>query len=154
MLFGLSPLLHLRQHVVNSALKESGQRSTASAARTWVRRALVMAEVALAVVLVIGAGLLLRSFWNLMKVDAGFNRSRLVTFGLVLPNATYGTPQSVVDFFGRLQTQLSSLPGVQDARGHAGAAATAAGQRQRHGLRELHGSAREDHSRTSTTTSA
>ena len=114
-LFGLSPLLHLRQHVVNSALKESGQRSTASAARTWVRRALVMSEVALAVVLVIGAGLLLRSFWNLMKVDAGFNRSRLVTFGLVLPNATYDTPQSVVDFFGRLQTQLTSLPGVQSA---------------------------------------
>jgi putative ABC transport system permease protein len=111
--FGLSPLLHLRQRVVNSALRESGQRSTASAARTWVRRSLVMSEVALAVVLVIGAGLLLRSFWNLMNVDAGFNRSRLMTFGLVLPNATYQTPQSVVDFFSRLQTQLSQVPGVQ-----------------------------------------
>ncbi len=52
-----------------------------------------MSEVALAVVLVIGAGLLLRSFWNLMTVDAGFNRSRLVTFGLVLPSATYESPQ-------------------------------------------------------------
>ena len=114
-IFGLSPLLHLRQHVVNSALKESGQRSTASAARTWVRRALVMSEVALAVVLVIGAGLLLRSFWNLMTVDAGFNRSRLMTFGLVLPNATYQTPQSAVDFFSRLQAQLTQLPGVQGA---------------------------------------
>jgi predicted permease len=114
-LFGLSPLLHLRQHVVNSSLKEAGQRSTASAARTWVRRVLVMSEVALAVVLVIGAGLLLRSFWNLTNVDAGFNRSRLVTFGLVLPNATYQTPQAVVDFFARLQSQLTSLPGVQSA---------------------------------------
>ncbi len=113
--FGLSPLLHLRQHVVNSSLKEAGQRSTASAARTWVRRALVMSEVALAVVLVIGAGLLLRSFWNLMRVDAGFNRSRLVTFGLVLPSATYNTPQSVVDFYARLQSQLAQLPGVQGA---------------------------------------
>ncbi len=112
-LFGLSPLLHLREHVVNSSLKEAGQRSTASAARTWLRRALVMSEVALAVVLVIGAGLLLRSFWNLTKVDAGFNRSRLVTFGLVLPNATYQTPQNVVDFFARLQAQLGALPGVQ-----------------------------------------
>ena len=111
--FGLSPLLHLRQHVVNSSLREAGQRSTASAARTWVRRALVMSEVALAVVLVIGAGLLLRSFWNLMSVDAGFNRSRLMTFGLVLPNASYQTPQSVVDFFQRLQSQLTALPGVQ-----------------------------------------
>jgi putative ABC transport system permease protein len=112
-IFGLSPLLHLREHVVNSALKESGQRSTASAARTWVRRVLVMSEVALAVVLVIGAGLLLRSFWNLTKVDAGFNRSKLVTFGLVLPNATYQTPQNVVDFFARVQAQLAALPGVQ-----------------------------------------
>ena len=48
-----------------------------------------MAEVALAVVLVVGAGLLLRSFWNLMTVDAGFNREQLVTFGLVLPGAHY-----------------------------------------------------------------
>jgi putative ABC transport system permease protein len=112
-LFGLSPLLHLRERVVNSALKESGQRSTASAGRTWVRRVLVMSEVALAVVLVIGAGLLLRSFWNLTKVDAGFNRNRLVTFGLVLPNAAYQTPQNVVDFFARLQAQLGALPGVQ-----------------------------------------
>ena len=112
-IFGLSPLLHLRQRVVNSALRESGQRSTASAARTWVRRVLVMSEVALAVVLVIGAGLLLRSFWNLMTVDAGFNRSRLVTFGLVLPSATYESPQGVVDFFARVESQLSAIPGVQ-----------------------------------------
>jgi predicted permease len=111
--FGLSPLLHLRQHVVNSSLKEAGQRSTASAARTLVRRGLVISEVALAVVLVVGAGLLLRSFWNLMNVDAGFNRSRLMTFGLVLPTASYQAPQSVVDFFTRLQSQLSQLPGVQ-----------------------------------------
>jgi putative ABC transport system permease protein len=79
-----------------------------------VRRGLVMAEVALAVVLVIGAGLLLKSFWNLMRVDAGFNRSQLVTFGLVLPGATYNKPQNVVDFFTRVQTQLSALPGVQN----------------------------------------
>jgi predicted permease len=111
-IFGLAPLLHLRERVVNSSLKESGQRSTASAARTWIRRSLVMAEVALAVVLVIGAGLLLRSFWNLMNVDAGFNRSQLVTFGLVLPSTSYQNPQSVADFFTRLQAELSAVPGV------------------------------------------
>jgi putative ABC transport system permease protein len=115
LIFGLAPLLHLRERAVNSALKESGQRSTAGAARTWVRKVLVMAEVALAVVLVIGAGLLLRSVWNLMTVDAGFNRSRLVTFGLVLPAATYREPQSVVDFFARLQDRLTAIPGVQSA---------------------------------------
>ena len=113
--FGMAPLVQLRERAVNSALRESGQRSTASATRTWIRRGLVMAEVALAVVLVIGAGLLLRSFWNLMTFDAGFNRSRLVTFGLVLPNATYREPQSVVDFFSRLESELRALPGVQGA---------------------------------------
>ena len=81
----MAPLLHLRERVVTMSLKESGQRTTAGSARARVRSGLVMAEVALAVVLVIGAGLLLRSFWNLMSVDAGFNRSHLVTFGVVLP---------------------------------------------------------------------
>jgi putative ABC transport system permease protein len=113
LLFGLAPLLHLREQVVSVSLKESGQRTTAGSARARVRGGLVMAEVALAVVLVIGAGLLLRSFWNLMTVNAGFDRSRLVTFGLVLTGPTYRTPQSIVDFFDRLTRRLSEQPGVQ-----------------------------------------
>ena len=141
-LFGLSPLLHLRQHVVNSSLKEAGQRSTASAARTWVRRGLVMSEVALAVVLVIGAGLLLRSFWNLTKVDAGFNRSRLVTFGLVLPNATYQTPQARRRFLRAPAVAAAAAAGRAGCCGHAGPAAAAAGERERHRLRGLHAAAR------------
>jgi putative ABC transport system permease protein len=114
-LFGMAPLLHLRERVVTSSLKEAGQRATGGTGRARVRRALVVAEIALAVVLVIGAGLLLRSFWKLMKVDAGFNRSRLVTFGLVLPAATYQSPQSVVDFFRRVTSDLAAVPGVQSA---------------------------------------
>ena len=113
MLFGMAPLMNLRQHAVNMTLKESGQRSTAGAGRARVRSALVAAEIALAVVLVIGAGLLLRSFWNLMSVDAGFNRAQLSTFGLVLPTTTYSTPQSRVDFFKRLTGQLAQIPGVK-----------------------------------------
>jgi hypothetical protein len=74
-----------------------------------------MLEVALAVVLVIGAGLLLRSLWNLTAADAGFKRSQLVTFGLVLPAAQYQEPQSRVDFFQRLTGQLSAISGVQSA---------------------------------------
>jgi putative ABC transport system permease protein len=113
LLFGMAPLLHLRERAVTMSLKESGQRTTAGSARARVRNGLVMAEVALAVVLVIGAGLLMRSFWNLMTVDAGFNRSRLVTFAVVLPAATYRTPQSSVDFFTRLTRELSAQTGVQ-----------------------------------------
>lgn len=120
MLFGMAPLVNLRQHAVNMTLKESGQRSTAGSARARVRSGLVAAEVALAVVLVIGAGLLLRSFWNLMTVDAGFNRSKLSTFGLVLPTTTYQNGQSRVDFFQRLTAQLTQIPGVHGASAMTG----------------------------------
>ncbi|MEO5894405.1 MAG: ABC transporter permease [Vicinamibacterales bacterium] len=119
-LFGLAPLLNLRQQAVTMTLKESGQRTTASGARARVRSGLVMAEVALAVVLVIGAGLLLRSFWNLMNVDAGFNRSKLTTFGLVLPGTTYQTAQSRIDFFKRLTAQIDQIPGVQGSAAMTG----------------------------------
>jgi predicted permease len=120
LLFGMAPLLHLRERAVTLALKESGQRTTAGSARARVRSGLVMAEVALAVVLVIGAGLLLRSFWNLISVDAGFNRSHMVTFGIVLPASAYRTPQSSVDFFSRLTRELGSQSGVQSVAGMSG----------------------------------
>ena len=93
LVFGMAPLLHLREQVVTISLKEGGQRSTAGGARTRIRSGLVMAEVALAVVLVVGAGLLLRSFQKLMTVDAGFNRERMLTFGVVLSGAAYPKPE-------------------------------------------------------------
>lgn len=120
LLFGMAPLLQLGQAAVNMSLKESGQRSTAGSARTRLRSGLVIAEVALAVVLVVGAGLLLRSFWNLMSVDAGFNREQLATFGLVLPNAQYQQPQSRADFFQRLSARIVQVPGVRSAAAMTG----------------------------------
>ncbi|MEP6917557.1 MAG: ABC transporter permease [Acidobacteriota bacterium] len=119
-LFGMAPLLHLRERVVSRSLKDSGQRTTAGSARARVRSGLVMAEVALAVVLVIGAGLLLRSFWNLVSVDAGFNRSRLVTFSVVLPAANYRTPESSVNFFSRLTGRLGEQAGIQSVAAMTG----------------------------------
>jgi putative ABC transport system permease protein len=112
LVFGLAPLLHLREQVVSITLKEGGQRATAGSARARVRSSLVMAEVALAVVLVVGAGLLMRSFQKLMTVDAGFNRERLTTFGVVLPGASYQKAEQRVAFFDRLQDQLRQYPGV------------------------------------------
>ena len=120
LIFGMAPLLQLRERVMNISLKESGQRSTAGAARARLRSALVMFEVAAAVVLVIGAGLLLRSLWNLTTFDSGFKRNQLVTFGLVLPGAQYQQPQSRVDFFQRLSTRLSEIPGVQSSAAMTG----------------------------------
>jgi putative ABC transport system permease protein len=120
LVFAMAPLLHLREQVVTISLKEGGQRATAGSARARVRSGLVMAEVALAVVLVVGAGLLLRSFQKLMEVDAGFNRTKLTTFGIVLPGSEYGPPQTRVDFFTRLTSQLAALPGVTGASAMTG----------------------------------
>ena len=118
--FGLAPLLHLRDQGVDSGLNEGGTRTTAGSARARTRNALVMSEVALAVVLVVGAGLLLRSFWELMRVDGGFDRSRLTTFGLVLPDAAFRGPQRKVDVFTRLISRIERIPGVQSAAAMSG----------------------------------
>ena len=118
--FGLAPLLHLAPDATSMALKEGGARTTANAGRNRVRRGLVTAEVALAVALVIGAGLLLRTVMNLSHVDSGFNRGQLVTFGITLPNATYSKREQVRGFYTRLLDQLRSTPGVQSAAAMTG----------------------------------
>jgi predicted permease len=120
LLFGLSPLLHVRETLLHGALKEGGTRTTGGKARARTRSALVTAEVALAVVLVAGAGLLLRSFWNLMNVDAGFNRARLSTFGLVLPAAQYRETSTRPAFFARALERIARIPGVNSAAAMSG----------------------------------
>jgi predicted permease len=117
--FGLAPVLHLNPAAVALAIKEGGQRTT-SGARNHTRRVLVVAEVALAVMLVIGAGLMLRSFWNLMQVDAGFRRDQLVTFGINLPQAAYPKPDARVQFVTRLLERLRGTAGVQSVAALAG----------------------------------
>jgi predicted permease len=113
--FGLAPLLHVGQRAVSLALKEGGTRSTATITRNRVRRGLVVAEVALAVMLVVGAGLMLRSFWKLMRFDSGFDRTNLATFGLVLPAAKYQEQPRRTAFFNELVNRLKATPGVQAA---------------------------------------
>jgi putative ABC transport system permease protein len=125
LVFGLTPLLSAGAHLA-TALRQ-GTRTSAGARRA-VRSGLVIAEVALAVTLVVGAGLLVRSFVNLLNVDAGFERSHLVTFGVVPP--VLGNPQTpqeiqerrqrFVDAFERLREQLNALPGVQNVTAMSG----------------------------------
>jgi putative ABC transport system permease protein len=112
LIFALVPLFHLGAVKTTQAFREASARTTAGRARLWFRSALVVGEVALAVTLVVGAGLLIRSFLNLTRVDMGFNKSELTTFGLVLPGLKYN-PQQRADFYSRLQTRLRALPGVQ-----------------------------------------
>jgi putative ABC transport system permease protein len=112
MAFGLAPLLHLSPAATAAALREGGQRSTGGASNR-VRRTLVAAEVALAVALAIGAGLLLRTVVNITRVDGGFDRSRMLTFGVSLPQAKYTNARLVQAFFDRLMNDLRGMAGVQ-----------------------------------------
>ena len=120
LLFGLAPLLHMGDKAVTQAIKEGGVRTTANAGRNQVRRGLVVAEIALAVMLVIGAGLLIRSFDNLTSVDAGFNPENRVTFGLVMPPAAYPDSQRRVTMHNELRRKLEQIPGVQNVAAMTG----------------------------------
>jgi predicted permease len=120
LVFGLAPLMHTRVSGLVTALKEGGAKGATGAARHHVRRGLVMAEVALAVMLVIGAGLLLRTVANLSRVDAGFDRSRLVTFSMALAAADYPQPLARAQLYQRLLGQLRGVPGVQAATAMSG----------------------------------
>ena len=110
--FGLAPLLHLSGDSLAAGLREGGTRGSTASARHWMRRGLVGAEVALAVILVVGAGLMLRTVMNLMKVDAGFDRAPLTTFALDLPTVAYGDGPAVVRFYDALAARLRQSPGV------------------------------------------
>jgi putative ABC transport system permease protein len=110
-LFGLAPVAQRRAAGLVAALKEGGDRA---AGRHYIRRALVIAEVALAVMLVIGAGLLVRTVYNLTGVDAGFDRSQLVTFTVSLPTATTD-PDTRAAAYQRLLETVRAEPGVQAA---------------------------------------
>ena len=113
LVFGLAPLLHMGDQAVSLSIKEGGVRSTAGSGRNRVRRGLVVAEIALAVMLVIGAGLLIRTFRNLTSVDAGFEAKNRVTFGLVLPAAAYPDSQRATDVITSLTRKLDEIPGVE-----------------------------------------
>jgi predicted permease len=118
--FGLAPLMHTKASGLVTALKEGGAKGATGAARHHIRRALVMAEVALAVMLVIGAGLLLRTVANLTSVDAGFDRSRLVTFSMALPVADYPQAAARAQLYQRLLEKLRTIAGVQGATAMSG----------------------------------
>jgi predicted permease len=113
-------LIHTRVRNLVIALKEGGAKGATGGARHHVRRGLVMAEVALAVMLVVGAGLLLRTVYNLTAVDAGFDRSRLVTFSLTLPTANYPQASLRAQMFQRLLTKMRAAPGIQAASAMSG----------------------------------
>ena len=111
-LFGLAPAMQLMRAELQSSLKEGTRGGTESGHRHRLGRALVMGEIALAMVVVIGAGLLMRSFWTLRNVDPGFQPSGLLAVDLAIPSARYDVP-ATMEFYRRLLERAGGLPGVQ-----------------------------------------
>jgi predicted permease len=109
--FGLVPLRYVSERAGSRLLNDRARANAGT--RSWVGRALVASEVALAVVLVVGAGLMMRTVLNLLNVDTGFERSRLVTFGLALPAATYPTFDQRVQLYSRLFDRFSAMPEME-----------------------------------------
>ncbi|HMB54757.1 MAG TPA: ABC transporter permease [Thermoanaerobaculia bacterium] len=113
LLFGCVPLLRFnRGFSLVSALKEGGRGSTTGRERHLARNSLVAAQVALAVVLLAGSGLMLRSFWSLRAVDPGFEPDGLLTLRVSLDESDYADGAQVADFFRRVQERIAVLPGV------------------------------------------
>jgi putative ABC transport system permease protein len=110
LLFGLAPIAHTRVADLGAALKE-GQR-TVGAPRQRFRRGLVITEVALAVVLVIGCGLVVKSFIRLSAVDPGFRPEGVVTGQIEIVEKTYPKPEDMLAFWLRLEDELGAQPGV------------------------------------------
>ncbi len=109
-LFGLVPALQAGVVDVHETLKETGRGTSG---RHWLRSSLVVVEVATTLVLLIGAGLMIRSFYRLHKVNPGFSYEHLTSFSVALPEKKYKTNEQREQFYNRLFENLRSLPGVE-----------------------------------------
>lgn len=114
-LFGLAPSLGASKTDLQESLREGGREGTEGAGGHRVRRVLVVAELAVSLVLLAGAGLLLRSFVRLAGISPGFNPHGLLTCQLAVPRARMRTPDQVWNFYRQLNARLTSVPGVDSA---------------------------------------
>jgi putative ABC transport system permease protein len=112
-IFGVLPAAHLSMPDLNTTLKEGGRGSTVGGSR--LRGALVVSEIALALVLLCGAGLLLRTFFHLLSIPTGFDAQQALVMELSLPRAKYPDPERRVRFLDAVVGRLESLPGVEAA---------------------------------------
>jgi putative ABC transport system permease protein len=111
--FSIVPALRAMRVDLNDSLKDGSQSTSSGAGRQRFRSALVVVEMALAVVLLAGAGLTLRTLWSLQRVHLGFDPSNVLTMRLSLPAASYEKPEQVVQFYDRLIESVRQLPGVR-----------------------------------------
>lgn len=112
LIFGLVPAVQASRTDPHRGLREGGRGSSGSGRQTRLRAALVVGEVGLACLLLVSAGLILRSFVNLLRLDPGFQPEHVLTAEIALPNANYKTTDNIASFYQRLLTNLNMLPGV------------------------------------------
>src|SRR6185503_2139485 len=117
LIFGLLPAIQAGDVDVHETLKESG-RGTST--RQWLRSFLVVGEVATTLVLLIAAGLMIRSFYLLQKVNPGFSHEQLTTFSISLPEKKYKSVESSANFYARLLENIRALPGVESVAAASG----------------------------------
>ena len=115
LLFGLAPAWRMLRVDLVESLREGGHHATVSHRRLRLRGALVVVEVALAVILVIGAGLMMRSLAALGRIDLGFNPDSVLTMRVTIPASKYGSQEQVVNYFDELQARINAIAGVQAA---------------------------------------
>ena len=115
LLFGFLPSYISARGAIAETLKEGGRSASAGRHRRTIRSAFVVAQIGMALVLLAGSGLLLRSFNLLVRVDPGFDARNLLTFTVTLPSAKYGADPAVLAFFRQLVERVSKIPGVRSA---------------------------------------
>lgn len=116
LLFGLAPALQASKADLNTALKESSGRNPGSFQGSGLRNVLVVSEVAVALLLLVGAGLMTKSFFRLQQVDPGFDATNLLSMNIALPTSKYRETQTNI-FFDQLIERVQSLPGVKSVAG-------------------------------------
>jgi putative ABC transport system permease protein len=112
-LAGLLPALRLSKEDVGEALKQGAGRTVSESGGSRTRSVLIVAEVALSLMLLIGAGLLIRSLWMLRGVNPGFDPDHMITMFLSIPSTKFTTPQQQISFYDRVLRRVQVLPGVQ-----------------------------------------
>jgi putative ABC transport system permease protein len=120
LIFGLAPSWATAKTDLNESLKEGGLSTTTESGRRRMRNALVVSEMALALVLLTGAGLLVRTFLRLVSVDLGIDPANVVTMGLRLPDYKYSSARQQALFYRELLERIPSTPGVESVGGESG----------------------------------
>ena len=114
-LAGLAPAWHFSRPNVNDTLKEGSRGASPTASRRRFRTLLVISEIALSLVLLVGAGLMVKGFRTLVTNDMGFDRSNVLTFHVVLPEAKYRDKDRIRGYYEQVLRNIQALPGVESA---------------------------------------